>query len=203
MNSNTPKLLPYDVVILGPQGSGKGTQARLLQDITGAAYCEMGAMLRAEIASGSALGAQLQEIMDAGNLVSDAQIADVFTSYMAGITPETRVIFDGVQRTLGQKELFDRVMAERGRDFRVLFFDLPEEISIARILGRAAQAAAAGEPVREDDKTREAIAQRLRSYHEKTYPVIEAYEREGRLITIDARPSIDAVDAAVCAVLGL
>lgn len=174
--------IKFALVILGPQGSGKGTQAEILAQKFNAERFEMGAQLRAVKEKGDEFGRQVGSIIDKGDYVPDWMIERVFRDYFAK-NHHVQIVFDGVPRTLEQSEIFDKVIAEQGFSQPwVLHVNLSKESSFKRLLARG----------RHDD-TVEVIEQRLKNHQELTGPVIEKYRREGRLIEIDGEPPVEQV----------
>jgi adenylate kinase len=180
------------VLILGPQGSGKGTQAARIAEATGTPHIATGDILRAAVADGTALGRQVAPILDRGDLVPDGLMVDLIRERLA---VEDAFVLDGFPRTLAQAEALDAMLDEIDKPLdTVLLLAVSDEESTKRLLGRAAAEGRA-------DDTPEAIANRLRLYHELTEPVVERYRRRGSLAEIDGERSMDEVFAAIANVL--
>jgi len=198
------------VVLLGPPGAGKGTQAQRLAALTGAAHLAIGEMVRAEIADQTPLGHTLQGYYDRGDLAPDTLIVEMVTSYL------TRVdswILDGFPRTKTQARALDATLAERGAILdRVIWLDLPDEEVIRRLTGRRQSRATGkiyhladnppppddpGPFVQRADDTPENIRHRLESYHAVTEPLKAYYAASGLLTEIDARGPISAITDAI------
>jgi len=176
-----------NLLVIGPQGSGKGTQAARLSDAHGIPHVSTGEMFRAAIAAGTELGLRVEPILAAGQLVPDDLTVDLIRERLAEPDAERGFVLDGFPRNLAQAEALDAMLADIGRGLdAVLFFDLAEEIAVERLRVRAR------EEGREDD-TPEGIARRLAIYHEQTEPVVERYRATGKLVPLHADRSIEQV----------
>jgi adenylate kinase len=176
-----------NLLVIGPQGSGKGTQAARLSDAHGIPHVSTGEMFRAAIAAGTELGLRVEPILAAGQLVPDDLTVDLIRERLAEPDAERGFVLDGFPRNLAQAEALDAMLADIGRVLdAVLFFDLAEEIAVERLRVRAR------EEGREDD-TPEGIARRLAIYHEQTEPVVERYRATGKLVPLHADRSIEQV----------
>jgi adenylate kinase len=176
-----------NLLVIGPQGSGKGTQAARLSDAHGIPHVSTGEMFRAAIAAGTELGRRVEPILTAGQLVPDDLTVDLIRERLAEPDAERGFVLDGFPRNLAQAEALDAMLADIGRGLdAVLFFDLAEEIAVERLRVRAR------EEGREDD-TPEGIARRLAIYHEQTEPVVERYRATGKLVPLHADRSIEQV----------
>jgi adenylate kinase len=176
-----------DLVLLGIQGSGKGTQAKRLAAEFGFAIFEAGGQLRAIAASDTPLGATVRSYIDAGNLVPHEIIMEVVRTAIAKYPASQRLLFDGVPRDLDQMRDFDAIMREQNRDFRCVHLLLDSNVGVTRILGRAK---AEG---RSDDASEEPIRRRMNIFQEKTMPVIEQYAAKGRVTRVEADHPVDVV----------
>jgi len=186
-----------NLLVLGPQGSGKGTQAKLISADRGILHVSTGDMFRAAIASGSALGRQVEPILARGDLVPDKLTVALIRERLS--QPEARAgfVLDGFPRNLAQAEALDEMLAGIGRSLdAVLFFDLSDELALERVLGRARDEG------REDD-TPEVVGRRLAIYHEQTEPVAELYRARGTLVPLHADRSIEEVAAEIASALDL
>lgn len=180
------------VLILGPQGSGKGTQAKRIASAYGIPHIATGEIFRAAIAEGSELGRQVQPYLDDGDLVPDELTIDLIRERLQD---EDGFILDGFPRTLPQADALDAMLADIGKPIDiVLLLQVGDEVATTRLLGRAA---AEG---RKDDEP-EAIANRLRHYHEETEPIVERYRTEGTLVPIPGERSVGEVAGDIDAVL--
>ncbi len=186
-----------NLLVLGPQGSGKGTQAARLSDVHGIPHVSTGEMFRAAIAAGSDLGRRVEPILASGELVPDDLTVELIRERLAERDAERGFVLDGFPRNLAQAEALDAMLSESGRVLdAVLFFDLSDEVALERLLGRAR---AEG---REDD-TPETIARRLEIYHGQTEPVVERYRVTGKLVPLHADRPIDEVATEIAEALEL
>lgn len=189
------------LILLGAPGAGKGTQAKRLVEKLGIPQLSTGDMLRAAVASGSALGRRVKDIMDRGDLVSDAVIEEIVTARVQEPDCRQGFILDGAVRTVVQAEMMDRVLARLGRALdAVILLEVDEKALLRRLENRIAEDRRAGRPVREDD-TPETFRKRQEVYRAQTAPLIPYYERQGKLRRIDGMGSIDAVAAGIDAAL--
>ena len=180
------------IVILGPQGSGKGTQANRIAAAYGIPHIATGEILRAAMAAGSELGTKVQPIYDRGELVPDELMIGLIRERLQ---EEDGFVLDGFPRTLPQADALDAMLAEIGKPVDiVLLLQVDDEVASARLLGRA------GAEGRKDD-TPEAIANRLRLYHEETEPTVERYRTEGLLVPIEGERSVCQVATDIDAAL--
>ena len=186
-----------NLLVLGPQGSGKGTQAGRLSEGHGIPHVSTGEMFRAAVAAESELGRRVGPILAAGELVPDDLTVALIRERLAEPDAEHGFVLDGFPRTLAQAEALDAMLAEIGRTLdAVLFFDLSDEIALERLLGRARDEG------REDD-TPDAIERRLEIYHDQTEPVVERYRAGGKLVPLHAERSIGEVAAEIAEALEL
>ena len=185
------------VVLFGAPGSGKGTQAERVAATTGTPHVSTGAILRAEVARGSALGREAQPIMESGALVPDDLMVRIIESRLAEPDAAEGVILDGFPRTVPQAEALDRMLGRNGRGVGlVLYLEVDPDLIRARILRRAAIDG------RSDDNP-DALAARMRVYQRDTEPVVDHYVSAGtRIERIDGAPPIDEVTAQILKVLG-
>lgn len=180
-----------DILLMGPPGAGKGTQAALLAEQLALPTFATGNLLRDAVSRGTPLGLRARAVMEAGQLVSDDIILGVIREELDRPAAAGGVIFDGVVRTIPQAEGMERLLAERGRRLQaVLFFDVPD----AEILGRIERRR--GIEGRADDDPA-AVAVRLRSYRDQTAPVLAWYDAKGTLIRIPAVGPVDEVATRV------
>ena len=180
-----------NVLVLGPQGSGKGTQAKRISAAHGVPHVSTGDMFRAAIAEGTELGRQVAPILASGELVPDELMIALIRDRLSQDDAVHGFILDGFPRNLVQAEALDEMLGAIGRPLdSVLFFDLDDATATVRALGRAHEE---GRP----DDTPEVMARRLAIYHEQTEPVVERYRAAGTLRTIDAGASVDDVFAQI------
>ena len=181
------------LVLLGPPGAGKGTQAFKLSQILAIPQLSTGDMLRAAVSAGTAIGREAAEIMERGGLVPDQLVVDLIVERIAQPDAVRGFILDGFPRTVTQAEALDEVLDGNKLDC-VLELKVDERQLLDRILGRAKQALANGDTVRADDNA-EALSARLRAYADQTRPLTHYYETKGLLKAIDASVPIDRVTA--------
>jgi adenylate kinase len=180
-----------NLLVLGPQGSGKGTQATRISSEYGAPHVSTGDIFRAAIANGSELGRLVEPILAAGTLVPDDLTIELIRERLSADDVAGGFVLDGFPRTLAQAQALDTMLSELGRSLdAVFFFDLPDEIATERLLGRSTDES------RPDD-TPEVIARRLAIYHEQTVPVVEHYRATGRLVPLHAERSVGEVYAEI------
>jgi adenylate kinase len=186
-----------NLLVLGPQGSGKGTQAARISDDHGVPHISTGEMFRAAIAAGTELGRRVEPILAAGELVPDELTVSLIRDRLSQPDAARGFVLDGFPRNLDQAEALDAMLADIGRSLdAVLFFDLSDGVALERLLGRA------GDEGRGDD-TPEVIERRLAIYHEQTEPVVERYRATGKLVPLHAERSIAEVAAEIADALAL
>lgn len=191
---------PVNIVLLGPPGAGKGTQAGLLIQQRGMVQLSTGDMLRAARTSGTAMGQRVAEVMARGELVTDEIVIGLIDEKLAEGAPGG-FIFDGFPRTLRQADALGELLAQRGlRLDAVIEFAVDDSALVGRIVKRADEARAAGQPVRRDD-TPEVFEIRLREYYKNTAPLIGYYHALGMLRRVDGLAPVAQVQAAIAAVL--
>ena len=170
--------MPLDVLLLGVQGSGKGTQAKRLASEYGLAHIATGDMLRAAMADGTPLGQRVKPIYDAGDLVPDDLMIDLIRERLSQADTEGGFILDGFPRTMPQADALDSMLAEIDRPLTVVLeLQVPDEVAIERLRKRAADEG------RSDD-TPEAIAKRIELYNRETKPLVSHYRLAGNLVGI-------------------
>ena len=181
------------LILLGPPGAGKGTQAEKIATGFGIPQLSTGDMLREAVASGTKIGLQAKEIMERGDLVPDALVAAVVADRLDEPDAANGFVLDGFPRTLAQAETLDDELYRRGLQINaVLELKVDESVLVERVRTRAEQMAERGEPVRSDD-TPEVCERRLDVYRAQTAPVIEHYRSLGVLKSIDGLQPIEAV----------
>lgn len=182
----------HRILILGPQGSGKGTQAKILAKKLGIPALSMGQMMRDEMASGSELGRKLQVSVETGVLASDEDALQVFKNRMNKDDVQGGYIIDSYPRNVAQYEMAKSVFIPTA----VIVLDIPREESLSRLVKRAKLEG------RTDD-TPEIIDRRLGIYHAETEPMIELYRQEGLAHDISGMGTIDEIAQRISDVLGL
>jgi adenylate kinase len=176
-----------NILLLGPQGSGKGTQAKLISAHYGIPHIATGDMLREAIANGTDLGRQVEPILERGDLVPDDLMISLIRERTSRADTADGFVLDGFPRTMAQAEALDAMLRELGRELTIVFeLQLSDEHSVARLLRRAQLEGRA-------DDTPDAIRNRLEGYHLETEPVIERYRATGNLVGIHADRSIPEV----------
>lgn len=189
------------LILLGPPGAGKGTQAQRLVEKHAIPQLSTGDMLRAAVQAGTEVGKRAKAVMDAGELVSDAIVNAIVAERIDQPDCANGFVLDGYPRTLVQADAVEAMLAERGIALdTVIELVVDDKALVGRIVKRAEDAKAAGQPVRKDDNPA-VFEERLREYYKKTAPLTGYYYAKGRLKTVDGMASIDAVTAEIEAVL--
>lgn len=185
-----------NLILLGPPGAGKGTQAKRLEVAYGIKQLSTGDMLREAVASGSSLGLEAKRIMDAGDLVPDSVMVQMISERVDQPDCRNGFILDGFPRTVAQAKALDAMLDEKGLAINhVIEFKVDEDAMVARILKRAA------EEGRSDDNE-ETLRKRLDVYRRQTAPIIPHYSGKGALKTVDGMASMDVVTAQLREVVG-
>jgi adenylate kinase len=185
------------LILLGPPGAGKGTQAQRLVAKYGIVQLSTGDILRAAIKAGTPVGRQAQEIMASGGLVPDTVVVEIVGERIAQPDARNGFILDGFPRTVPQAVELDRLLQARRLTLdAVIELRVDEEALIKRIETRIAETQARGEPQREDDSP-EVLYHRLKAYREQTTPLIAHYRQQGVLRTVNGMASIEDVAAAI------
>ena len=185
------------LILLGPPGAGKGTQAQRLVERHGIPQLSTGDMLRAAVANGTEVGMKAKAIMDAGGLVSDAIVNQIVSDRIGEPDCAKGFVLDGYPRTLAQADSVETMLAERGTPLDVVIeLVVDDKILVSRIAKRAADAQAAGQPVRKDDNP-DVFEERLRAYYKSTAPLIGYYHAKGLLRGVDGMAPIDDVTLAI------
>ncbi|WP_050605848.1 adenylate kinase [Ruegeria sp. 6PALISEP08] len=190
-----------NIILLGPPGAGKGTQAQYLVESRGMVQLSTGDMLREAKTSGTEMGQKVAAIMDAGKLVTDEIVIGLIEEKLM-TEKGAGFIFDGFPRTLAQADALAALLTKLGQSLHtVIEMRVDDETLIKRIVNRAEEARAAGKPVRADDNE-ESVRIRLMEYYKKTAPLIGYYHAKGDLRPVNGLASIDEVRASIEAILG-
>jgi len=203
------------VILLGPQGAGKGTQAQRLADRVGAAHISTGDIVRAEIKAGSELGKKVQEYNDRGELVPDEIIVEMAKPYL---DDADSWLLDGFPRNEAQAQALDQALQDIGEDLdAVVALEAPDDALIDRLSGRRQSQSTGkiyhldfdpppeddeGPFVQRDDDAEEAIRRRLEIYHDQTEPLKDYYAERDLLITVDAEQEIPQVTEEILSAVG-
>jgi adenylate kinase len=180
-----------NILLLGPQGSGKGTQAKRIAEEYGLLHVATGDILREAIAAGSELGKQVEPILASGGLVPDDKMIELIRERLQEDDAQDGFVLDGFPRTQPQAEALDKMLQEIDRPLDAVFeLQIADDPCMRRLLKRA-------ELEGRKDDTREVIARRLKTYHEQTEPLVEHYRTRGNLVGIRADEPIDTVFAEI------
>ena len=213
-----------NIVLLGPPGAGKGTQAKRIQDAYGLVQLSTGDMLRAAAKSGSEIGRKAKALMDAGKLVPDDVVIQLIAERIEEPDCKKGFILDGFPRTTPQAETLDAMLADKGLKLdHVIELEVDDDALVDRISGRFTCAkcgtgyhdryhrpkkdgvcdkCGSTEFVRRADDKAETVKTRLAAYHAQTAPILPYYRGKGTLKAVDGMASIDAVTAALLGLLG-
>ena len=212
-----------DIILLGPPGAGKGTQAQRLVEHHGMRQLSTGDMLRETRKADTELGRKVAGIMDSGGLVSDEIVSAMIDAKLSDMGPEVGAIFDGYPRTAAQADQLDEILAKHGRQLdHVIELEVDEDALVERITGRFTCAkcgegyhdvfkqpkqegvcdkCGSTEFKRRPDDNRETVEKRLKAYYKETAPLIGYYYAKGKLSSVDGMASMDDVTASIEKVL--
>jgi adenylate kinase len=190
-----------NLVLFGPPGAGKGTQAKLLTERRGLPQLSTGDMLRAAIAAGTELGRNAKATMDRGDLVSDEIVIGIVAERLNDADCAKGAIFDGFPRTIAQAGALDQLLESRGTQIDLAIeLKVNDEVLIERSANRVKEMIDAGQPPRADD-TPETLRTRLDVYYKNTAPLIAYYRNQGKLRTVDGMAPIPEVAKSIAALL--
>jgi adenylate kinase len=190
------------LILLGPPGAGKGTQAQRLVERYGLVQLSTGDMLRAAVKAGTQVGRKAKDLMDRGELAPDDVVCAIVSDRIDQPDARHGFILDGFPRTVPQAEALDRMLADKGLKLdAVVELRVDEAILASRVEKRVAEMRERGESVRSDDNP-ESLKQRLAAYRAQTEPLVAYYGRKGVLRTVDGMMAIPDVAAAIDSVLG-
>lgn len=213
-----------NIILLGPPGAGKGTQAGLLVDTRGMVQLSTGDMLRAAVKAGTPIGLKAKAVMDAGELVSDEIVSGIIGEALDALSADTGVIFDGYPRTEAQAHSLDVILEQRGRTLdHVIELVVDEDALVERIVGRFTCAncgegyhdhfkkpaqdsvcdkCGSTEFKRRPDDNEETVRTRMGEYRAKTEPILPIYEARGLVSKVDGMADIGDVTTGIAAILG-
>lgn len=190
------------LILLGPPGAGKGTQAQRLVDKHKIVQLSTGDMLRAAVKAGTPIGLKAKDIMDRGELVPDDIVVGIVGDRIDEPDAKRGFILDGFPRTVAQAEALERMLEDKGLALdAVIELEVNNDILLDRIQKRVNETLARGETVRADDNP-ETLRRRLSAYHAQTAPLSAHYVEKGQLASVDGMASIEEVAAAIDALLG-
>ena len=184
------------LLMMGPPGAGKGTQAALIKEKYNINHISTGEVIRGEISRGSELGKSMQKYIEAGQLAPDSIVIGMIRNYITEHKDVEGNIFDGFPRTTAQAVEFDRILAEDGLSVNVMvYMDVPEEELVKRILLRGKDSG------RADDASEDVIRNRIAVYREQTEVVAEHYSKQGKYVAIDGVGTMEEVFDRICAAI--
>ena len=190
-----------NLILLGPPGAGKGTQAKRLEEKYGLKQLSTGDMLRTEMAAATPFGLKVKEIVDSGALVTDDIMIEMIASRIEQPDCKNGVIFDGFPRTVAQAEALDAMLSSKGHPLSaVIELKVEEDVLVSRLNTRIAETKARGEAVRGDDNE-ETLRKRLQVFRDQTAPIIPYYAGKNMLQSVDGMQSVDVVESSLAKIL--
>lgn len=212
-----------NIILLGPPGAGKGTQATRLVESRGMIQLSTGDMLRAAVKAGTPIGLKAKAVMEAGELVSDEIVSGIIGEALDALSPDTGVIFDGYPRTQAQAHSLDTILSDRGRTLdHVIELEVDEDALVERITGRFTCATCGAgyhdsfhmpkvegecdkchghEFKRRPDDNEATVRTRMAEYRAKTAPILPIYEARGIVARVDGMADMDHVTVAIAQIL--
>jgi adenylate kinase len=186
------------LILLGPPGAGKGTQAKILVDVYGIPQLSTGDILRSAIARKTPMGLAAKEIMDRGDLVPDEVVNGIVSERLDAPDAQKGFILDGFPRTISQAEALDAMLEDKGTALdAVVEIAADEDVLVGRIVNRARETAAAGGGAARTDDNVEVVRNRLKVYREVTEPLAGYYRAKGLVRTVDGMRSVEEVTADI------
>jgi adenylate kinase len=187
-----------NLILFGPPGAGKGTQAKILQEEFGLPQLSTGEMLRAAVKAGTRLGQKCKPIMELGHLVPDDIVIGIIGERLDAPDCAKGAIFDGFPRTIAQAEALDRMLAARGSPIdAVIELKVNDEAMIDRVKSRIRENPGSARP----DDNPETLRERLAVYHRNTAPLLDYYRAQEKLLSVDGMAPIEEVAAAIRTIL--
>lgn len=198
-----------DIILFGIQGSGKGTQGKLLKDRYNMAYFETGEELRRLAKENTDLGKKVNEIISAGHLVPNEIVMEIVENFLKNVEKNTNIIWDGVPRKLKQAETLNELLESNGRKYKAVILDLSRDEAIKRLTTRRVCGdcrevypanykedfcdKCGGELITRHDDNPQSIKNRVDAYLKETMPTVKMYDKKGELVKINGEPSIEEV----------
>ena len=183
-------------IMFGPPGAGKGTQAKLMVEKFNLRHISTGEALRKEISAGSELGIKAKALIEKGAFVSDEIVEGIIENEIAGNSGASGFIFDGFPRTTAQAEALDEILAKRGEEVTAVISIMIDGATVKERIRHRAEI-----ENRKDDMDEATIENRIRTYHEKTEPLIGYYKKQNRYMEIKGEGGIEAIFGRICEII--